>query len=188
MKRQTRYWDSDCFLGWLKGEPDKIEACKGVVAAAEKGEVLIVTSALTVAEVVKLKHKPPIPIEHSEKVRNFFARHDLIEVRDVNRYLAEDARELVWENQGVKPKDAIHLATAMKFDITIFDTFDVDLIKLDGKLGNPPMRIGKPNILYQEQEEMFPEDDSGKDSETEVRDPIVFRQFGPISDDAEGTT
>ncbi len=79
----------------------------------------------------------------------------MIEVRDVNRYLAEDARQLVWDQSGVKPKDAIHLATAIKHHIATFDTFDEDLIQLDGKLGNPPMGIGTPNVLYQEQEEMF---------------------------------
>ena len=70
----------------------------------------------------------------------------MIEVRDVNRYLAEDARQLVWDQSGVKPKDAIHLATAIKHHIATFDTFDEDLIQLDGKLGNPPMGIGTPNV------------------------------------------
>jgi len=147
LKRQIRYWDSTCFLGWLKeNEPDNREACKGVVEAAKRGNVLILTSALTLAEVVKLKHgREPIPKEHADKVKEFFDRHDVIEVRDVNRYIAEEARELVWD-YGVDPKDAIHVATAIRYHITVLDTFDEPLIQLTGKLGNPPLRIGKPNV------------------------------------------
>jgi len=46
------YWDSDPFLGWLQEEPDKVTACAGVVSDAENGQTIIVTSALTIAEVL----------------------------------------------------------------------------------------------------------------------------------------
>jgi hypothetical protein len=31
----------------------------------------------------------------------------------------------------------------------LLDTFDQDLIKLSGKLGDPPIIIGEPNMPYQ---------------------------------------
>ena len=43
MSIDQRYWDSDCFLGWLMAEEDKIESCKQVLAAAEDEKLLIVT-------------------------------------------------------------------------------------------------------------------------------------------------
>jgi len=48
----------------------------------------------------------------------------------------------------VKPKDAIHLATALRRDVAFdqFDTFDKDLIRLSGTLGEPPLTIGRPNL------------------------------------------
>jgi predicted nucleic acid-binding protein len=175
LKHGPRYWDSTCFLCWLKDEPDK-ETCNGVVEAAKKGEVLIVTSALTLAEVIKLKHKVPIPQEDAERVKEFFERHDVIEVRQVDRRIAEEARQLVW-NYGTEPKDAIHLATALRYHITVFDTLDGPLIKLNGKLGNPPMRIGKPDIEYQE--EIF--GDQGRKLALEFRKRLLLRKFEPIS-------
>ncbi|MHB8279757.1 MAG: hypothetical protein ACYDIA_19190 [Candidatus Humimicrobiaceae bacterium] len=51
---ERRYWDSVCFLKWLKKEPD-YECCKGVIHKAETGEMEIITSAITIAEVIILK-------------------------------------------------------------------------------------------------------------------------------------
>ena len=83
---------------------------------------------------------------HAKKVEAFFRRSWIV-VREVDRFIAEDARELVW-NKNVKPKDAIHLATALRQDVELdqFDTFDKDLIKLSGALGDPPLTIGRPNL------------------------------------------
>jgi predicted nucleic acid-binding protein len=49
-------------------------------------------------------------------------------------------------NHKVKPKDAIHVATALDAGVGQFDTFDGDLIALSGQIGNPPLVIGRPNL------------------------------------------
>jgi predicted nucleic acid-binding protein len=69
-------------------------------------------------------------------------------VRDVDRFIAEDARELIW-SRNILPKDAVHLATALSLRLSQFDTFDHGLQKLSGKLGNPPLTIGPPNLPFQ---------------------------------------
>ncbi len=51
------YWDSDAFLGWLQAEQGKAELCAGTLRRAEAGEVVIFTSALTIAEVLDLPPK-----------------------------------------------------------------------------------------------------------------------------------
>lgn len=56
-----RYWDSCAFLGWLNNEQGKAEKCEGVLDAAESGSIEIVTSALTLTEVIKRKGDKPIP-------------------------------------------------------------------------------------------------------------------------------
>jgi predicted nucleic acid-binding protein len=141
-----RYWDAVTFLGWLSEEPDKVPECRPVLEAAEAGNIAIVTSALTIAEVLWLKGHRKVDASHARKIEAFF-RHSWIIVREVDRFVAEDARELVW-NKNVKPKDAIHLATALRQDVSFdqFDTFDRDLIKLSGSLGEPPLTIGRPNL------------------------------------------
>jgi len=47
-----RYWDACTFLGWLKGEDDKIAECRSVIEEAVSRKLQIVTSALTLAEVL----------------------------------------------------------------------------------------------------------------------------------------
>lgn len=141
-----RYWDSVTFLGWLGDEADKVPHCRPVLEAAEGGSVVLVTSALTIAEVLWPKGHKKVAAQHARKIEAFF-RHSWIIVRELDRFIAEDARELVWNKNG-KPKDAIHLATALRQDVQLdqFDTFDGDLIKLSGTLGEPPLTIGRPSL------------------------------------------
>jgi hypothetical protein len=61
-------------------------------------------------------------------------------------FRTQRGRELVWDNDALRPKDALHVATALDVSVGQFDTFDGDLIALAGKLGNPPLIIGNPNI------------------------------------------
>ncbi|OLE15173.1 MAG: hypothetical protein AUI36_38285, partial [Cyanobacteria bacterium 13_1_40CM_2_61_4] len=105
-----RYWDSSCFLAWLQAEAGRVDLCGQVIEEAKAGNVLLITSALTLTEVLMNRGKPPIPIEDAKKVQDFF-QHEWIVVRELDRGTAEEARDVVW-NHGVPPKDAIHVATA----------------------------------------------------------------------------
>jgi predicted nucleic acid-binding protein len=136
------YWDSDAFLGWLQEEQDKVELCKGPLERAKAGEVLIVTSALTIAEVLWRRRGPRLPKDKAEILRRFF-RHSYIRVRNVTRAIAESAQDVVW-NHGVMPKDAIHVATALDAGAAVLETFDAELLKRTGMVGSPPLLIRKP--------------------------------------------
>ena len=133
MKRQIRYWDADCFLAWLKAEPEKATSCRGAVTGASKGEIMLVTSALTLVEVIKLKGRQHVTKADAKLISDFF-KNEFIRVQNVDRYIAELARNLIWNHESLQPKDAIHVATAVKHEIERFDTFDEKLIKLSGKL------------------------------------------------------
>ncbi|MCE9582751.1 MAG: PIN domain-containing protein [Planctomycetes bacterium] len=143
--KQLVYWDSDCFVGWLEAdEPDKKSACQGTLEKAEKGDLLIVTSALTIAEVLCLRGHKALPKAQEQKVVAFF-ESPFIEIRQVDRRVAEQARRMVWDNR-IHPKDAIHVATALAHSVPMLNTFDAGLIKHDGKVGVPGLRIARPNI------------------------------------------
>ena len=148
MINENRYWDASCFLGWLKEESDKVKECHGVIKAAENNDIKIFTSAFTLVEVLYLKHNNPIPKEDAEKVKSFF-ENDFIRTVAVDREIAKTAQDLVWDYK-IKPKDAIHVATALYMEIKIIDTFDQNLInKFDNKIGNPPIKINRPHYIYQ---------------------------------------
>lgn len=147
-----RYWDSDCFLGWFNKEKDKIELCRGTLTKAQNRELKIITSALTLVEVIKIKGKPKLPQEKEQKIIEFF-ENDFIIIRNVDRFLSEFARNLIWTYPQLNPKDSIHLATAVLHNIHIFNTFDNDLlslneyIELNDKSGK--LIIKKPDIAHQ---------------------------------------
>lgn len=145
MSVDKRYWDSDCFLGWLQGETDKEQPCREVLVAAEDGRVQIVTSALTIAEVLAMRGRDKIPASNRAKVEAFF-RNEYIVVRNITRRISEAARGYVWDH-GVKPKDALHVATAIDAGLTLLNTFDRPLIGKSGKIGNPPLVIAVPKWI-----------------------------------------
>lgn len=148
-----RYWDSDTFLAHLQGDPIKAPQCLGVMQAVESGEVKIVTSAFTLSEVAYIKGPGNLTREQSDKILDFF-QNEFIVVITLDRKIAEIGRDLVTQN-NVKPPDAVHLASALHVNNTIypiesFDTFDQGLIRLSQKIGDPQITISVPNLPYQE--------------------------------------
>ena len=143
MMTERRYWDSNRFLGWLLAEDDKVDLCKQILDVAERNETEIVTSALTMAEVLCLRNNPPIHAANREEVIAFFKRRYIV-IRSITRRVAEESRTLVW-NHGIKPKDALHVASAISAGLKLFNTFDVDLISKSGTIGGSSLVIEKPN-------------------------------------------
>ena len=137
-----RYWDSCAFLGWLKGEEDKEAECASVLEEAVSGKLEIVTSTLTLAEVLWLSKPKRIPKEDREKVRQAFESPWLV-LWEVDRRIAERAQDVVWDHD-VEPKDAIHVATALAADVEQLDTFDGPLLKRSGQIEG--LQIGRPMI------------------------------------------
>lgn len=142
--KPRRYWDSDCCLGWLMTDPAKAKHCKTVLDQAETDAIEIVISALVVAEVLWVRGRPRIAKDKRKKVRMFLRRPYFL-VAQVDLTIAEAAQDLVWDH-NIRPKDAVHVATALALGCISLDTFDEDLWKLDGKLGEGPvkLRIGAP--------------------------------------------
>lgn len=104
--------------------------------------MVIVTSALTIAEVLWLRNSPPIPKDRACMVQKFFGR-SYIRVRNVTRDVAENSQSLVWDHR-IKPKDAIHVATALAAHVLALETFDDGLLSQSGKVGSPPLIVRKP--------------------------------------------
>jgi predicted nucleic acid-binding protein len=92
-----------------------------------------------------------IPQNKANIVRRFF-RRSYVRVRNVTRAVAESAQDLVWV-EGIRPKDAIHVATALDGGVFALETFDEGLLAKSGTLGNPPLIIRKP--IAPAQRELF---------------------------------
>lgn len=126
------YWDSCNFISLVsEDEVERADICQHILEDAEAGSVEIVTSALTIAEVTKPKGSPMFTAQKEEIISSFFL-HEYILIHDVTRPIAESARKLSREH-GLKPRDAIHLATALAAEgVEVFQSWNTrDFLGLD---------------------------------------------------------
>ena len=132
------YWDACAWLGLLNGETDKSQALEVVWKRAEKGDVQIWTSAFCIAEVYRVKCEKDwakLSQDHDDQINNMFDQ-PFVETVQVDTEIARLAKKLLRTHEGLKkPSDAIHLATAVHWDLEQFHTYDgSDLLHLDGKV------------------------------------------------------
>lgn len=147
---KLRYWDSVVWLGILKEEPNKVATCTHLLQQAQAGDFKIVISAITLTEVVHLHSFQRLSPEKEETIKAFF-EHDFIIVRAVDRITAELARELMWryKDQALRPKDALHVATACLANVDILNSYDDDLVKLNQQIARKDgelLTIARPFI------------------------------------------
>ncbi|OGI00185.1 MAG: hypothetical protein A2Y25_00360 [Candidatus Melainabacteria bacterium GWF2_37_15] len=146
IKKEQVYWDSSVFLGWFLNENDRVEKCKAGIELAQKEKLIILTSAITLTEVIKIKGQKPLQSEQEEEIKKIF-EYEYIKLINIDRYIAEDARHLIWTYPHLHPKDSIHLASAIKEKIPVLNSFDDHFLKLNGKFQN--IVISQPNFPRQ---------------------------------------
>ena len=140
MPPPRRVWCSCTIIKYLAGDP-VAQVCEQIVEQGERGEIEIVVSTLAEAEVVKVEGE--LEDDAEAMIREFFGRNYVIRaVLDVP--VAETARELVRHYSGIKPLDAVHIATALRHNIPILETFDEGMLKINEKEGDPPLVIRTP--------------------------------------------
>jgi len=121
------YLDSSVFIAWLRGETHTNGVNRKAIAdhildEAKAGKYPIIISALTFAEVHKVKgdNKPHLTVAEDEKILTYF-EHEFFKVVDVDRTIGEEANRFC-RLYNIKPNDAIHLACALraKCDVLLF--------------------------------------------------------------------
>lgn len=141
------YSDSCCFIGLLQDEKDKAPALADLAQKAATDHFVIVTSALAIAEVCKLPDTGAQPEDQTKKVLEFF-ENPYIVVRTLDRAIAERANR-IGRDTGIKPLDAVHLATGIIAGCDLFYTYDKKkgkkgLLQYNGASWVQPMRIEQP--------------------------------------------
>jgi predicted nucleic acid-binding protein len=139
------YWDANVFHALFGQEAGRVEGCRDIEASAKQGEVEIYTSAITFVECIWIKGKPDKFSEEHEEVLSAWFLHKFLRIVQCDRLIAESARQLIWKNPHLKPKDAIHVASALFSRVDVMHTYDNDdLVVLNRKIGSPPLRIENP--------------------------------------------
>lgn len=146
---ERHYWDTACYLALLNEEPEA-EDCRKILEKAAEGEIELVTSFWTMAEVIRKRgSEEPLSAEVDSTISDFF-ENDYLRLRTVDRLVAEKARELCRAHDIVYACDGVHLATALLTECHVFETKDKDLKTLSRKLGEPLLEIRNPRFTGQE--------------------------------------
>jgi predicted nucleic acid-binding protein len=150
------YWDSCVYIDCIQEEPSRYPELRKVISEAEGGKIVLVASTAVIAEVVKLKQSADPLQQQVAKIHDFF-ENDYLEFKAVDRSTADDAANLC-RLHGLRPMDAIHVATALRWECRFFQTYDgyaatnattktgrPYLLAMDGQIGQPrPLTIELP--------------------------------------------
>ncbi|HJX84838.1 MAG TPA: PIN domain-containing protein [Candidatus Angelobacter sp.] len=150
-------WDSCTWIAHIQRErifspdgktviEDRAAMCRPVLDDAERGVIEIVVSAIALVEVLARNRASGID---EQRTRDFFD-NDYILLVNVDKHLGDFARRLMLAGHaGLKPPDAIHLATACIANVDQFHTFDDRLLALDAvidRLDGTRLPIKKPAV------------------------------------------
>lgn len=141
------YWDANCFLSCLDEEPERHPVLAALLDLVERGERSLVTSTLTLVEVVYVaSERTGAPLDESgERAIDALFERALITFVDLHEGVARQARRLMRDAIGrgwsLRHADAIHLASAVDAGAAEFHTYDKGLFKYRDML---PLPIGSP--------------------------------------------
>lgn len=133
------YWDSCAWLGLINGESKRKPDLDAVYGNAKRGFIEIWTSTIALVEVNRLEsemnQQRPIPPEGLAVIDGILMQ-PFVKLVSMDTIVATRARQLLRTTPKLtKRPDAMHLATAMIWNIPIFHTYDGnDLLHLNGKV------------------------------------------------------
>jgi predicted nucleic acid-binding protein len=135
MTTKRIYFCANAWLSLIKKEEGRYQPIEQVILAAKKGECEIWTSTISVAEVYKSHAEAKAAVESDKMIDTLFEQgHVRMVAADL--LITKDARTLLREHNGLKkPFDAIHLATALRYNCDELHTFDGEnLLSLNGNV------------------------------------------------------
>lgn len=134
--RRRVYWDSCVFLDYVNGVIEKLPILDALIdRAGPRGDIEIVTSTFSIAEVAigRLDQTGQAIDPVVETRIDALWTDPVIKQVEFHRGIAFDARDLVRAARiagtGLRPADAVHLATARRVGVVEFHTYDAKLFR-----------------------------------------------------------
>lgn len=125
------YLDANVFIAYLANEAGRGPVLASLFEDAERGRIELLTSVLTVTEVafVASEQASSDPTAEEDAIAKLWVPESPVKLTDISMRVAERAREIVRmtsrsDMRGIKPPDAIHLASAEVHGCHDFFTYE----------------------------------------------------------------
>lgn len=142
---RTVYWDSSVFIAWFTNEAEYFQFQGGmeeVATLVSQNKINLMTSTITTTETLPSGMQSAInEIERFFKRSNVYVVAPELRITHLSRSIRDHYNQ---KNVKVKTPDAIHLATAIHYDVHMMHTFDKQLLKLNGNVDGHSLRIERP--------------------------------------------
>src|SRR4051794_11172237 len=116
------YFDANVFLAYVGNEKGRADTVQSLLDEARRGEIEILTSVLSIAEVAYGAHERDQGLTEAgeEDIEQLWAPASPITLVDVSQAVTRNARSLVRRAKvegigGIRSADAVHLASARMF-------------------------------------------------------------------------
>jgi predicted nucleic acid-binding protein len=150
------YLDACIYLSYLEDDPQRGPVIEELFSRQRAGEIRIVTSAITQVEVAfdaEERESGNLDEETLERIDELWLPGSPTEIIEFEDLVAAQARDLirmaVARGWGLKPPDAIHLATGAQYGCAEIFTYDDKWFRYSPHLGvsisephNPQERLG----------------------------------------------
>jgi len=151
-ERELLYWDTDVFLSYLNGHPDRIPTLQGILDNVSKDkQQIIVTSTITKVEVAWVAHEKLDRVLSTDEEGRIDALWDdpsvveFVEFYDDIAIIARDImRAGMTKGWKLRANDAIHLASAQSVQCYEVNTYDSKLKKYGELIG---ITIKEPSVI-----------------------------------------
>lgn len=152
-EKRYLYWDTDVFISYFNGDVERYPVLESILEEIEKSKVeRIVTSILTKVEVAWVAHEKTnqaLSTEDEDRISEFWANSNVIELIEFNDEIATIARNLMrfgmLQGWKLRTNDAIHLASAQWVGAYEIHTYNLrDFQKFIENIG---IDIQNPHII-----------------------------------------
>ena len=131
------YWDSCVFLSYINGYEDRLPTIDALLAqsADREDDREIVTSTFAIVEVafdLNERAQAALDSETETKIDALWSDRHAVKLIEFHEGIARDARTLIRGavasgRSGLRPDDAVHLASARSLEVAEFHTYSKDL-------------------------------------------------------------
>lgn len=132
---QRIYLDACVFLSYINGDPARLPNIDALFDEGHRGEIELITSVVSITEVAfgKAEQDGHLPDQDTlDKIESLWRPPSPVRLIDVYDLLAEEARSVIrlaipTGAKPIKPMDAIHVATAKRWSVSVLCTYDTTL-------------------------------------------------------------